>query len=148
MSALKSRHAPFIKRADSRLSDPELVSRLTLSPASLLNVLPQCCHQISPHLEHASLSFVESEIVEHATTWRSDMARPVVIVSTLLHRSFSRRLRNGLESRFGQCIDVPDVTSNVWATHAQTELRGRQPALFEPMWQIQQKADDASPGMK
>jgi hypothetical protein len=48
------------------------------------------------------LGFIESKIVEHAMFRRGDMARSVLIVSALFHRSFRRRLRHGLEPRLGQ----------------------------------------------
>jgi hypothetical protein len=69
----------FHKCRDPRLSDTEIFGSLALSPASLLDVLAQCRHQIGSHLEHAGLSFIKAEIMEHAAPHRRHM--------TLLGRS-------------------------------------------------------------
>jgi hypothetical protein len=50
----------FHERRDPRLSNPQLFSRLALSPAFLLDVLAQCRHQIGPHLEYSGLGFIEA----------------------------------------------------------------------------------------
>src|SRR6202022_4245987 len=76
----------FHERRDPRLSDPQLFSRLALSPAPLLDVLAQGRHQTGPHREHTGLGFIEAEIIKHAASRRSDMTRPVLIVSALFHR--------------------------------------------------------------
>lgn len=41
--------------------------------ALFLDVLAQRHHQIGAHPEHARRGLIESEIVEHAATYRSDM---------------------------------------------------------------------------
>lgn len=54
----------------TRLSNTELLGRLTLRPASSFDVFSQGGHKIGTHGEHMRLGFIEPQVMEHTAVGR------------------------------------------------------------------------------